>query len=136
MNGKVSRLNGPAEIWPDGSFFYLDSGKFNRLDGPAIVSKYGLKRWFENSNKFMDIHGKKIVFPSEFDSNIFSDDFKYNILKYYPSLIEKINNPSLELQELVLSINPHLVGKIKNLNSKLEQKYKNVKLSQQSRIEL
>lgn len=46
-NGQKHRLNGPAEIWPDGTKIWFQNGLKHRIGGPAVVKPEGRKEYWE-----------------------------------------------------------------------------------------
>jgi hypothetical protein len=52
VEGKRSRLDGPAVEWADGSKVWYVEGKRSRLDGPAVEWADGSKAWYVKGNQF------------------------------------------------------------------------------------
>ncbi len=36
IEGKLSRIEGPAVVWNDGSKYWCQNGEYHREDGPAV----------------------------------------------------------------------------------------------------
>ena len=45
---QISRLDGPAIEWSDGSKLWYVNGKIHRIDGPAVEWSWGSKEWWIN----------------------------------------------------------------------------------------
>ena len=46
QHGKLHRLDGPAEVWPNGHKEWYQNGKLHRLDGPAIMWSDGTESYY------------------------------------------------------------------------------------------
>jgi hypothetical protein len=45
-SGKFHRLDGPAIEYTDGTKEWWQNGKRHRLDGPAVITESGYKQWY------------------------------------------------------------------------------------------
>jgi hypothetical protein len=48
IGGRLSRLNGPARIWSDGSEEWYQDDVLHRINGPARTSQWGGHTWWYN----------------------------------------------------------------------------------------
>ena len=75
-SGKFHRLDGPAIEYTDGRKEWWENGKLHREDGPAILYKNGGKSWFLNDILY---RSKEEYFNSLSDKAkakcLFSEDF-------------------------------------------------------------
>ena len=44
--GEIHRVHGPAEVWPDGTQYWVQNGRPHRTDGPAIIYADGTCFWY------------------------------------------------------------------------------------------
>ena len=109
---RLHRIGGPAVIFTDGTEEWYIHDKLHRLDGPAVTCLDGsCFYWLDNKNikNTIDIPEKT----------------KWLLLNGNLENIEAINNPTIEMQKLVITQRPDLIKKIDNLDPKLKEKYKN-----------
>jgi hypothetical protein len=50
LDGKLHRINGPAQTYPDGSTKWFKHGVIHRVGGPAIEDANGHKVWYQNGH--------------------------------------------------------------------------------------
>ena len=66
LNGVKHNENGPAEIWADGSQFYLINGKLHRDDNlPAIIMSDGSQYWSSREDKlpiYLDVKSMTLTY--------------------------------------------------------------------------
>ena len=44
--GEIHRVHGPAEVWPDGTQYWVQNGLPHRTDGPAAIFADGTCYWY------------------------------------------------------------------------------------------
>ncbi len=54
MNGKLHRLDGPAQILPNGSQAWFVQGRRHRGDGPAFADPMGTLEWWQMGKQHRD----------------------------------------------------------------------------------
>lgn len=79
LDGKLHRLDGPAEQFPDGFETWYRNGLKHRLDGPAIRYAYGRSEWYCNDHPPSIVH----ISPNLW---LFQDTFP---IQDYPSLVKQ-----------------------------------------------
>jgi hypothetical protein len=47
-NGQLHREDGPAVIYPNGSYHWYRNGALHREDGPAVILPNGNQYWYRN----------------------------------------------------------------------------------------
>lgn len=110
-NGQLHRDDGPAVEKPDGSKFWYKDGDRHREDGPAWIVPGLPPAWFMFGERITKVR------------NVFSEDFKWKLLRLNPESITVINQPTKEMQEYVIKHRPDLIGEIDDLDPELKAKY-------------
>ena len=60
-NGKLHRIDGPAEIYANGDQFWYQNGLLYRTDGPAVIYTSGTQWWYQN-NIIHRIDGPAVIY--------------------------------------------------------------------------
>ena len=85
-DGELHRDNGPAIITSYGSKFWYNNGKLHRLDGPAVESAHGSKYWYKDGLRHRD-NGPACEYSSGYKEYYLNGE-EYSEVEYD----KKINN--------------------------------------------
>ena len=61
--GEIHRVHGPAEVWPDGTQYWVQNGLPHRTDGPAAIFADGTEIWYRNG-VFHRTNGPAVIYPN------------------------------------------------------------------------